>query len=235
MALKVGQLRSKEANVVFLGNEITGIIEGQEIAGDGEISVLKDRILILPLVESKPPLINPNKFFFVVNVYKQMRAKQIINIYLKNNQTDASFKQYIGTYKVPQGNENEYVRIEAVLSPNGNYNVILLELERTAADDYSQLNDPRIVNIKEDDYYIKPINDLLTSDFPLAGKSLKQIGVQGPSGLLMCINGEGIRIGPSGLYEIKENYNISSIGFAVDPSDTGLDGRNVFILDYLYE
>jgi hypothetical protein len=53
-----------------------------------------------------------------------------------------------------------------------------------------------------------------------------KIGVQGPSGLLMCINGEEIRVWPSGIYEIRNGYKVSFIGFVV------LDDNVSFILDY---
>jgi len=45
----------------------------------------------------------------------------------------------------------------------------------------------------------------------------------------MCINGEEIRIGPSGIYEIKNGYTVNFIGFAILPND-----NNYFILDYQY-
>ena len=58
--------------------------------------------------------------------------------------------------------------------------------------------------------------------------TLKQIGVQGPPGLLMSINGEPIRIGRSGLYEINNGINTTFIGFIVEADE------KYFILDYQY-
>ena len=57
---------------------------------------------------------------------------------------------------------------------------------------------------------------------------LKQIGIQGPPGLLMSINGEEIRIGRSGLYEITYGINTTFIGFIVEADE------KYFILDYQY-
>ena len=68
----------------------------------------------------------------------------------------------------------------------------------------------------------------LNSSIENKGK-LKQIGVQGPAGLLMCINGESIYIGRTGIYEINYGISISSIGFVVEPDDN----KN-FIMDYQY-
>ena len=47
--------------------------------------------------------------------------------------------------------------------------------------------------------------------------------------MLMCINGEEIRIGRTGIYEINYGISINTIGFIVEPND----GKN-FILDYQY-
>ena len=45
----------------------------------------------------------------------------------------------------------------------------------------------------------------------------------------MCINGESIYIGRTGIYEINYGISISSIGFVVEPDDN----KN-FIMDYQY-
>jgi len=43
---------------------------------------------------------------------------------------------------------------------------------------------------------------------------LTKIGIQGPPSMLMCINGEEIRIGKSGIYEINNDIiKITSVSF----------------------
>ena len=59
--------------------------------------------------------------------------------------------------------------------------------------------------------------------------ALKQIGIQSRPGLLMSINGEGIKVGRSGIYEINNGVMISSIGFVLDKND-----NTYFIMDYQY-
>lgn len=55
--------------------------------------------------------------------------------------------------------------------------------------------------------------------------------------MLMCINGEEIRIGPSGIYEIKNGYIINFIGVVprISRDSTGAIGRDNFLIDYQYE
>ena len=56
---------------------------------------------------------------------------------------------------------------------------------------------------------------------------LKQIGVQSHPGLEMCINGEMIRVGRTGIYEINHGIDINFIGFMPEEDDH-------FIMDYQY-
>ena len=72
------------------------------------------------------------------------------------------------------------------------------------------------------------IMDYLRTSIDNKGR-LKQIGVQGPTGLLMNINGESIRIGRTGIYEINNGVTITSIGFIIEDGNT-----DNFILDYQY-
>lgn len=46
----------------------------------------------------------------------------------------------------------------------------------------------------------------------------------------MCINGEGIKVGKSGLYEINNGIKITFIGFIIENES---DSRK-FFLDYRY-
>ena len=63
---------------------------------------------------------------------------------------------------------------------------------------------------------------------------LLKIGIQGPTGLLFCINGEEIRMGKSGIYEILNGYKVNSIGFVPKPDSISPGGKDYFVLDYQY-
>ena len=58
---------------------------------------------------------------------------------------------------------------------------------------------------------------------------LKRIGVQGTPGLIMCINGEQIQIGKSGIFEINIDYTVSYFGVVIEK-----DSDKIFLLDYQY-
>lgn len=134
--------------------------------------------------------------------------------------------QYINDYPVSALPTNNFC-FEFVVTPDSDYSTIVLQIG-------SESYDTQAIVIDSEKTFIVPIKNVI-DDFTV--DSIIKMGIQGPPGLLICINGQGIRIGPSGMYEIKEeNYNIVFIGFAIEKHKENVyDGRNYFILDYQYE
>jgi hypothetical protein len=113
---------------------------------------------------------------------------------------------------------------------------LVLKLSRTASD-YAKMNKDgnetfagRIITIEEDKCKCFQVMNILDIDSLKGINEFAKIGVQGPTGLLMCINGEEIRVGPSGLYEIKNGYKVNFIGFII----TEEFADEQFLLDYQY-
>lgn len=171
-------------------------------------------------------------YYIRFKVYK-LDTAQKITVRLVNTEKIIDNVQKIEDIEIPAGDPNDYDIFEMVLSPNDNhtYNQIYFQLNRELID-YNILKPDgtygREMNISIDrlDEIYNIINYLNTS---IENRSvLKQIGVQGPPGLLMSINGEPIRIGRSGLYEINNGINTTFIGFIVEANE------KYFILDYQY-
>lgn len=171
-------------------------------------------------------------YYIRFKIYKQT-TKQFITVRLVNTEKTSDNVQTIENLEIDAGNADDYSIFELVLSPNDNhtYNQIYFELNRELID-YNTLNTDGtygrkiILTIDNLSEIYNVINFLQTS---IENKGvLKQIGVQGPPGLLMSINGEAIRIGRSGLYEINNGINTSFIGFIIE------DDEKYFILDYQY-
>ena len=171
-------------------------------------------------------------YYIRFKIYKQT-TKQFITVRLVNTEKTSDNVQTIENLEIDAGNADDYSIFELVLSPNDNhtYNQIYFELNRELID-YNTLNADgtygrkimlTIDNLSE----IYNIIDFLQTSIENK-RVLKQIGVQGPPGLLMSINGEAIRIGRSGLYEINNGINTSFIGFIIE------DDEKYFILDYQY-
>lgn len=171
-------------------------------------------------------------YYIRFKIYKQT-TKQFITVRLVNTEKTSDNVQTIENLEIDAGNADDYSIFELVLSPNDNhtYNQIYFELNRELID-YNTLNTDGtygrkiILTIDNFSEIYNVINFLQTS---IENKGvLKQIGVQGPPGLLMSINGEAIRIGRSGLYEINNGISTSFIGFVIE------DDEKYFILDYQY-
>lgn len=174
--------------------------------------------------------IKSRNYYIRFKVYKKS-SEQTILVKLINTDKQLDNSQTIKSVKVTKGKENEYSIYEIVVSPNNTYNQIVFELQRELEDYNSKNSDGtygrkcNIDIIRLDEIY-NVVNFLNTSTNKT---SLLQIGVQSAPGLLMCINGEEIRVGRSGLYEILNGYKINFIGFIVEPND-----KKYFMLDYQY-
>lgn len=129
-----------------------------------------------------------------------------ISIVLKNSSNEQ--EQTIKRIKIVNGDN---ASIQIVFVPNATYDQIIIK-------DCSSYT----VALNQ----AAEINNVLTQ---LGITKLTKIGVQGPSGLLMDINGEEIRVGRFGVYELIRKIDIDFISFIVDDQHT-----DFFILDYQY-
>lgn len=171
-------------------------------------------------------------YYIRFKIYK-LNTTQKISVILVNTEKTEDNTQLIENIEIAPGNPTDYDIFEFILSPNDDhtYNQIYFQLNRELID-YNLLKPDgtygREMNIsieRLDEIY--NIIDYLSPS--IEGKDrLKQIGVQGPSGLIMSINGEEIRIGRSGLYEINNGINTTFIGFIIE------NNEKYFILDYQY-
>lgn len=158
-----------------------------------------------------------------------------INIKLVNSNKQLDNERILKTILVENrlNQEDIYSYYEIIISPSDvhSYNQIIFEINRKPIDTKEEYFDSvtgtygRKAEIQIEQFAeIKNIIDLLG----ISSSMLKQIGVQGKSGLLMSINGEEIRVGRSGLYEINNGINITFIGFISNSDDDN------FLLDYQY-
>lgn len=187
--------------------------------------------------------INKQNFYYLNFSVKRITSTQ--NFYLKlenftsdnyegNALLEENNQQTIAELTVPQTTlENEWIDFEIIIAPNKNYGQLYWELRRTISDDYKNTSDQvqnggaigREMKIIINKFAI--INNILGNI-----NNVVKIGVQGPPSLLMCINGEQIRIGKTGIFEINEdNFIISFVGFIPKVKNNILE---YFIMDYEY-
>lgn len=161
-----------------------------------------------------------------------MNSVQNFSLQLQSS-TDS---QTIEDYTVPAGTGS--TTFDIVFTPNSTYNLIVFVLARTT-EDYNiieKLQHGRIMDITVNEnniYLMTNIIDTLASTYGLT--ELIRIGVQGPTGLMMSINGEQIKVGKTGIYELNDvNIKITYLGFALKENVLNIDGYDNFILDFEY-
>jgi hypothetical protein len=236
MSFNFGQFRRSQVSN-YLTPISYDIIDLKTVSAASAAMFFADKAISLSVDN---PLISVNEnniqqsYFLRVKIYKRKDSNQIITIKLNNTDKISDNIQNIRQIEIPKGEEEEYTTFEIVISPNNNYDEIQFILSREALD-YSIFPEEgsdisgRVIKIEVDNLsLIYNVLDYLRTAIDNKGR-LKQIGVQGPAGLLMNINGESIRIGRTGIYEINNGVTISSIGFIIE--DGNIDN---FILDYQY-
>lgn len=125
--------------------------------------------------------------------------------------SDGNRKQVIRKFKVAAGKES--VIFETILIPIDNFSKIEINNE------YSENIHARVIEIAK-----------VASLMPLGITEFKKFGVQSSRiGLPLCINGELIRVGRSGIYEVINSVPVNFFGVCVDGVQLG-----DFIVDYQY-
>ena len=171
-------------------------------------------------------------YYMQIKVFKEEESEQLLTIKLVNTNKTKDNEQILETITVEQGKKNDFATFEIVIPPNQSYDQIQFILNRTLIDynnenedgTYGRKVNMEILKLKE----IYNVIDFLNPAIENTGR-LKQIGVQSAPGLLMSIDGEAVRVGRSGIYEINNGISVSFIGFIVEPDD-----NKYFILDYQY-
>lgn len=189
---------------------------------------------------------NQNCYYLRFNITRFPGSDQTIRLKLRKNEdiTQEDNEQLIDIIKIEKGAPRtgggqstaaEKVYLEYILAPNGIYNQILWQLERTALDyqteeGVTQFGRKTIVEVEEFAQLVDVMSSLSVAGKPNSKiKYLSKIGIQGPPSLLTCINREQIRLGKNGIYELNnDKIKIASISF-VPRSQT-----DYFILDYEY-
>ena len=111
--------------------------------------------------------------------------------------------------------------IEIVFQPNGTYNRVEFELIRNASD-----YDSSPANLVIENVQLILVNNLL--DSLINSDTIIKLGVQSRPGFLMVIDGEAIKVGRTGIYQLHEGVSIRYFGIVVTSDE------DKFIIDYKY-
>lgn len=156
---------------------------------------------------------NPNNVYYLHAKIRRMSSNLTINVQLIKDDDEKIIPQFVKainiqsqtTYTSNDKNENnnftnEWFDFEVLFRPvKQDFNCILFEVERAATDyEAGKYRIPLIVYQE-----LSMINNFKNSLITNSGTSLIKFGIQASPSTMMCINGEEIHVGRSGIYEIR--------------------------------
>lgn len=162
---------------------------------------------------------------------------QVFSLKLQRIENENIIKeQFIKTLMVPDMPievNDEYVSFELIIAPNSAYNQLIWQMQRDVLDYTTQETIDGetfngrvpIINVET---FSEIVNTIDSFQINSQNTALSKVGIQGPPSLLMCINGEQIRIGKNGIYEISNSIQITFLGFIPKSAS------DYFIIDYEY-
>lgn len=133
-----------------------------------------------------------------------------------------------------------YETVEILFTPIGSdsdtYNAITISLIKGVIDYNTQYSENgstfygRKIGIY-DDIVLGTVTNLLENNNYFPSKTLNKVGIWGHSDLPLMINGQEIRIGHNGFYEVNiDGFTINSIGVVSEDLN-----RDRFLIDYQYQ
>ena len=137
---------------------------------------------------------------------------QKIELILTGTENDTEISQYLTTITVPKKTRNSMsFPFQFIFTPYHNNLTLTWVLQRNYFSERSEPC-PNINNL-----IIKQLTNILQEQND-ENKiyTITKIGLQGPVGTLFCLNGEPLRIGKNGIYELEENIDIKFFGVALN-------------------
>lgn len=135
-----------------------------------------------------------NRVYYFHGLIKKIYSNQVFDISLMNDD-NADEVQIVHTTEVEYNSEG-WADIEFVFKPVKDFNRLVFFLQRNRSDYGNNIRYPVIVALE-----ISEVKNLLP--IVTKGPSLLKAGIQTEPGTLLVINGEGIRVGKSGIYEVR--------------------------------
>lgn len=159
--------------------------------------------------------------FYVERVFLEDDKGKSVSFDIMSRDGNGDYEQYIKTVNVQEGSKENLVFVNLIFTPIVPCDRIVLKLRRTSED----FIPGREKKLSIESITLQKIENILPE------QNIEKIGIQGPSGLLFTINGEEMRIGRTGIYELyNKDIPITYLGFVTKKGD-----NKFFIVDYQYD
>lgn len=146
---------------------------------------------------------NSQNTYYLHAKIKRMDSDFTLKIQLYNYNDRSIQSQFLKTVDILKKNGEELYELwydfEIIFKPSSNnFNCVVFQMERTSTDIISNYRIPFIVY--EELSLVKNFKNTLTTNID---SRIVKFGIQANPGTLMCINGQEIHVGKSGIYEIR--------------------------------
>lgn len=160
-------------------------------------------------------------YYLFVSI-KRLSDDQNIKVKLLNNK-DNEYLQVQELYIPSSSENNAYFNVEIAFRPiRGEWDKIVFEpTDETTTPIFEEnsLELDLVKNLIEEDSVIK--------------ENIIQLGIQAEPGFLFIMNGEPIRVGRTGIYELMDSYTITNLGLIPKrDKDEPSISKDYFLLDY---
>ena len=216
-------------NLIYMTPMSLGTAKRRATAGDVGVSGSGSLTFYDECVVFDEPLSVGTNYYFHAKI-KRLANEQIFYVYLVNYKDTEEISedvktQYLQTITIQGGTETEWVDWEIICSPLQNFDCLLFQLQRNTEDYQGKIRYPFLVYEE-----LSKINNVISGQIKY-GASLLKIGVQSHPGLMMCINGQEIHIGRSGIYEIRNGVITIEFLSVIQAATEDYNGANPLIVD----
>lgn len=237
----------------YINNSVTDfqVIKYIEIPKDTKATSKNSRVILYPVDSSGKPLANSssNNYTAKVAIAKSSTASGLVNgdvIYDQNTEKYYIYRNSTTKEEIKNKNDQimnhswntsvvttDIVTYDIVFSPRTSdetYTDIWIEMVRNADDRdiYMDNKYGRRIDFTNFNAKVYEFTNLINSDYLRQISSIEHLGIYSHPNLILAINGEEIRIGQTGYYELND-FEITSLGIAAHSNN------DRFTLDYQYK
>ena len=173
-------------------------------------------------VQLEKPFTAGSVYYFHAKI-KRLATAQRLYLFLTHYDEvigEENQSQYIKTIDIQGGDPDDWTDFEVIFSPLITFDCILFQLQRVVEDYRDETRYPRIIYEE-----LSEINNLITDKIGYEIELIK-IGVQSHPGLTMCINQEEIKVGRSGVYEVRNGIVTVNFFSVVQAAEEDINGSN---------
>ena len=157
-------------------------------------------------------LFQKDQVYYFHGSVKRTFNKQSFEVILINDD-DFEETQSVKSFEVKQGNSG-WIDIEFIFKPVKNFNRLAFVLQRTKRDYYGgEIRYPVIIYQE-----LSRVENLVPAI--TGGASILKLGAQAEPGFITVINGEEIRLGKTGMYEVRNGLIEINFFSAVAPANS---------------